>query len=80
MILCKTASQVSVSVSVSVEVIDGYKNITFPDLNRVCLYKEKLSHLRRKENIYKKYIYKKKYHIIDLKSVFQISNLHVTTG
>ena len=55
MIFCKTASQVSVSVSVSVEVIDGYKNITFPDLNRVCLYKEKISHLRRKENVYKKY-------------------------
>ena len=81
MIFCKTASQVSVSVSVSVEVIDGYKNITFPDLNRVCLYKEKISHLRRKENVYKKYIYIcKKIHITDLKSVFQISNLHVTTG
>ena len=60
MIFCKTASQVSVSVSVSVEVIDGYKNITFPDLNRVCLYKEKISHLRRKDNVYKKYIYIKK--------------------
>ena len=74
MIFCKTASQVSVSVSVSVEVIDGYKNITCPDLNRVCLYKEKISHLRRKENVYKKYIYIKKIHITDLKSVFQISN------
>ena len=70
MILCKTASQVSVSglpvsVSVSVEVIDGYKYITFSDLKLESVYIKKNYHiLRRKENIYKKkniyiYIYKK---------------------
>ena len=60
MIFCKTASQVSVSVFVSVEVIDGYKNITFPDLNRVCLYTEKKYHIWEEKRMFTKNIYIKK--------------------
>ena len=63
MILCKTASQVSVSglpvsVSVSVEVIDGYKNITF-QTSKESVYIKKKYHIWEEKRIFTKNTYKK---------------------
>lgn len=61
MIFCKTASQVSVSVSVSIEVIGGYKKITFQTSIESVYIKKKYHFLEEKrisQKIYRKNITK----------------------